>query len=220
MTQRSLTYFTLDRFCAENSSLALNNGWTEIPPGVYFDTKEFTISVWVLPQQLGKGSRVIDLGSGQGLDNIVFGLQKDFSLQPYVEIYSGYGFLMSLVSSQQLTLNEWQLLTATYDGHSLRIYLNGLLTAISNYTYDLSTMPKHRTNCYIGQSNWVPCCADGYSNSYLDDLRFYNKSLTQEEIINDLMNVNQSQISNLFSYELLCLVKKIPYFYIKLKLAM
>jgi hypothetical protein len=47
MTQGNATYFTSDRFGNENASLALNGGWTQVPPGIYFDTQEFTISVWV-----------------------------------------------------------------------------------------------------------------------------------------------------------------------------
>jgi hypothetical protein len=64
MTQGNATYFTLDRFGNQNSALALNGGWTHVPPGIYFDTPEFTISVLVYPQQAGYNSKVIDFGNG------------------------------------------------------------------------------------------------------------------------------------------------------------
>ena len=48
MTQGILTKFVEDRFCNPNSALALNGGWTQVPPGVYFDTPEFTIWVYVM----------------------------------------------------------------------------------------------------------------------------------------------------------------------------
>ncbi len=41
--------FTLDRFSNANSGLALNFAYASVSPGVYFDTTEFTISVWVNP---------------------------------------------------------------------------------------------------------------------------------------------------------------------------
>ena len=41
-----------------------------------------------------------------------------------------------------------------------------------------------RSNCFIGKGNWP---TDGFSSSFVDDLRFYNKSLTQTEI-QQLMN--------------------------------
>jgi hypothetical protein len=65
MLQGALTSFTLDRFNCPNSSLALNGGWTQVPSGVYFDSPEFTISVWVFSQQVGFNSWIIDFGNGK-----------------------------------------------------------------------------------------------------------------------------------------------------------
>ena len=47
----------------------------------------------------------------------------------------------------------------------------------------------NRTKNFIGKSNWA---ADGFSDSLLDDLRFYNTSLNQTEIM-DIMNFNSEQ---------------------------
>jgi hypothetical protein len=68
--QGNLTKFAFDRFCNANSSLALNGGWAQIPSGIYFNSPEFTISVWVYPQQIGVWSRVIDMGNGINTDSI------------------------------------------------------------------------------------------------------------------------------------------------------
>ena len=72
MTQGSLNLFVSDRFGNANSALALNGRWTQVPSGVYFDSPEFTISVWVYPQQVGSHARIIDFGNGQASDNILF----------------------------------------------------------------------------------------------------------------------------------------------------
>ena len=37
----------------------------------------------------------------------------------------------------------------------------------------------NRTNCFIGKSNWV---ADANANSLFDDIRIFNRGLTQSEI--------------------------------------
>jgi hypothetical protein len=66
MTQGNATNFTLDRHGKENSALALNGGWTQVPPGIYFDNPELTISVWVYPQQVGLNSKVIDFSNSLG----------------------------------------------------------------------------------------------------------------------------------------------------------
>ncbi len=47
MIQGNLTSFIADRYGKVNSALALNGGWAQVPSGIYFDTPEFTIAVWV-----------------------------------------------------------------------------------------------------------------------------------------------------------------------------
>ncbi len=194
MIQGNLTSFTMDRFGNENSALALNGGWTQVPGGIYFNTLEFSISVWVYPSSVGSASRIVDFGNGPLPDNIIFTLSNLNNLQPLFIFYSGLTNFFSTISAINITLNQWQFLAATFNGANARVYLNGALVGESktqNYTRPFYIW---RNSCYIGKSNWAP---DGYSHSYLDDLRFYNKSLTQQEIL-ELMNYNTSKI-NLFS---------------------
>ena len=179
MKQGSLTYFTTDRFGNPNSSLALNGGWTYLPGGNYFNTPELTISVWILPQNVGSWSRLIDFGNGM-MDNIILALASGNYPLPFAfEIFNASHFLFMVISSQNLTLCQWQFLTITYDGSNAFTYLNGKLTASHSYSYNMPVIT--RKNCYIGKSYKAPF--DGYSSSYLDDLKFYNKSLTQAEIL-------------------------------------
>ena len=181
MIQGNLTSFASDRFGNANSALALNGGWTQVPNGIYFDSPEFTISVWVYPKSVGLVARVIDFGNGTN-DNVVL------ALKPYINICSG-SFCFAAHSSQLIITNAWQFLAFTYTGVDVSIYLNGKLVVSSKYTYVLPKLT--RTNCYIGKSNWA---GEGYSSSYIDDLRFYNKSLNQKELIS-LMMMNQTQTS-------------------------
>ncbi len=183
MLQGDLTTFTSDRFGNENSALALNGGWTYVPSGIYFDSPEFTISTWVYPQAVGGWARIIDFGNGPCADDLFFALTAGDSQQPLLRLFFGCNHVLDSYSSQTLSPNQWQFLATTFDGTNAKVYINGNLFANSYFPL---TMPfTQRTNCYIGRSNWP----DGYSSSYLDDLRFYNKSLNQEEII-QLMNYN------------------------------
>jgi hypothetical protein len=180
MTQGDLTTFTLDRFGNQNSALALNGGWTQVPAGIYFDTPEFTISVWVYPQQVGSWARVIDFGNGQGINSIYLSLSDGSDCMPVAVVTDP---LFYVVSSQRCTLNQWQLLTATFDGRAMKIYINTTLTATYNLSSNVVIPSLNRTKNYVGKSNLN---GDGYSFSYIDELRFYNKSLTQSQI-NELM---------------------------------
>jgi hypothetical protein len=199
-SQVNLTSFTKDRFGNVVSALALNGGWTQVPQGVYFNSLEFSISVWVYPSNVGYFSRIIDFGNGQLSDNVVLSLSGGYTLQPFFEIYSGPSKEISALSSKQITQNQWQFLTATFNGSMARIYLNGTLIGESVIQSHIRPFNLSRSKCYIGKSNWLSN-GDGYSSSYLDDLRFYNKSLTQVEIL-ELMNYNKNETSLCF-YNLL-----------------
>jgi hypothetical protein len=194
MTQGNLTTFINDRLGNSKSALALNGGWTQVAPGIYFDTPEFSLSVWVYPLQIGSFSRVIDFGNGQNADNIVFAFGHGGKAQPYLVILSGSSKLIAVISSKNLTMNEWQFLSVTFNRHYARIYSNGQLTA--DVFLNSSLPMTNRTKCYIGKSNW-PNGID-YSFSYLDELKFYNKSLTQWEIV-QIMNQNETSM-NTFLY--------------------
>jgi hypothetical protein len=182
MSQGNLTSFASDRFGNVNSALVLNGGWTKVPTGIYFNTLEFSITVWVLPQQVNAWSRVIDFGNGQ-TNNVYLSLDHGFNQKPF--FVANLGQWEHIGSSQALILNQWQHLAATFKGSTMNIYINGTLTASKNFS---TLMPQSlsRSNCYVGRSNWV---ADGFSSSILDDLRFYNKSLSQNDIV-ELMNMS------------------------------
>ena len=186
MIQGNLTSFIEDRFGCPNSALALNGGWTQVPSGIYFDSPEFTISVWVYPQQVGRYSRIIDFANGQNVDSIIFSLANENNPQDVLAVFQNSTIKINTKSSQNLTFYKWQFIVATFNGSNARLYLNGTLTAESNLSYTLPTLS--RNSCFIGKSNWYE---DGYSWSYLDDLRFYNKSLSKEEIL-ELMNQNET----------------------------
>ena len=193
MSQGSLTYFTSDRFGCPNSALALNGGWTQVPSEIYFNTPEFTISVWVYPQQVGYHARVIDFGNGQS-DNVILKLDSSSDNKPSFKICIGSTNSTQVVSNQSLVQNQWQLLTATFNSTTMSIYLNETLEKSLNFVF---TMPQSlvRANNYIGKSNSP---SDNYSWSILDDLRFYNKCLGQSDII-QLVNSNASKLYKLFA---------------------
>jgi hypothetical protein len=203
MTQGNLTSFTMDRFGNLNSALALNGGYTRVPSGVYFDSIEFTISAWVYPSNVGLNSRIIDFGNGRTANNIILSLSSG-NLKPYFQIFSRSNLVFTATSSKPLTENRWQFLTATLNGTNATVYLNGTLVAESNTQNYTRPFNLSRSNCYVGKSNWP---SDRYSSSYLDDLRFYNKSLTQEEIIDLMDYVIQSETGLFSTNYIICFFK-------------
>ena len=187
MTQGSLTSFIEDRFGCPNSALALNGGWTQVPSGVYFNTQQFTISVWIYPQSIGQCSRAINFGTaGSCTNSIAIRLDGscDAGLYPALGIWNP-STMNRASSSQNLILNKWQFLTGTFDGSLMSFYIDGILKGIFSLTYTLPTITRNANYIGKGCNPSLPY----YSSSYLDDLRFYNKSLTQVEI-QQIMNQN------------------------------
>jgi hypothetical protein len=187
MTQGALTTFSTDRFGNANAALNLNGGWTQVPSGFYFNTPAFTISTWIYPQSIGLWARLIDFGNGANSNNVVFAIGSPTNI-PAFQICITSPCTLTLSSSQALALNEWQFLAVTYDGSNANIYINSLLTA--NLTYNLTMPHLNTTSNLIGKSNIGG--NHGYSLSHIDDLRFYNKSLTQNDLLN-VMKLNSSK---------------------------
>jgi hypothetical protein len=194
MTQGNFTSFTDDRFGCPNSSLALNGGWAQVPPGIYFDTPEFSISVWVYPQKVGSLSRVIDFSNSLASnvsDNIILRLDSDSNNIPALNLAVGnQDSIGECKSSQALSNETWQLLTATFNGSLESLYINGTLTCSQSFNYVLTKITRFYN--YIGKSFYS---SHGFSWSFIDDLRFYNKSLTKSEIL-ELMNQNETSGSH------------------------
>lgn len=98
-------------------------------------------------------------------------------------------FILSFGSSQVklnsntgLNTNTWYHVAATYDGASMKIYINGNLDASSNATGSFT-------------ANGILYLARNYDNSrtlngFLDEFRVWKKALTPQEISNNSCNVS------------------------------
>ena len=85
-------------------------------------------------------------------------------------------------SSIIFQLNRWEHLTVTYNNTVMKVYINGVI-GVSNKVY----LPANvlRTSNFIGKSHW----GDVNANCEFDDLKIFNKSLTQLEIYK-VMNID------------------------------
>lgn len=85
-------------------------------------------------------------------------------------------------SNQKFDINQWSLITSTYDGRTMRMYINGDMVKNELVTTTIypSSMPL-----YIGFSEFMN--AGWYLKGVMDELRIYNKALSYEEV-GDLYN--------------------------------
>ena len=167
--------FVSGRFNSPNSSIYLNQGYVQIPPGVYF-RGDFTVIVWIQFKSIQTWARIFDFGNGSPMDNVLLSTYFSFSqLGGYV--YSGTSLLG--VSAASIQLNQWYHVAFILIGRTGSIFLNGIQSA-NGTLYQPNSVT--RSNNYIGKS-WSS--GDPTINAIIDDFKIYNGAMSAASIQND-----------------------------------
>lgn len=167
------------------------NTYVSAPDSPSLDlTSALTISMWLNPRSPGEGAgHTGALWKGNDIDS-PFGQSYAFLWTPLssttarVDFRSSQGSSLKQTSTSALPLNDFVHVAATYDGSSMKIYVNGTL---SNSTTNVpSSLPNTNFPLFIGAN------ADGASPSIpppgfapytrvfdglIDDVRIYNAAL-------------------------------------------
>ncbi len=169
--------FTYDRFCEVKSAIYINNGFLQVPPGVYF-SGDFTLIAWINLKSYQTSSRIIDFGNGETADNVIFALANNNS-NLVIDINSPDSNIIIVASSITLELNKWYHVATVLNGTNGYIYVNGKLATSS--TLDVPRNVQ-RANNYIGKSNWYQ---DPKANAVYDELKLYQTALSEIFIMSD-----------------------------------
>ena len=186
MVNGQFAKLTTDRFGNTNAAIKLNDGYYEIPSGVYFYGGDFTVSAWVKITIEKSWARLIDFGNGEANNNVHIFLSNGQG--PGFQVYKNSSPSGNVVSPVKLNVGEWQYLTVTLNGTMGSIYIDGNLAI---QLQDAGLIPNNisRTKNFIGKSNW----ADPNANADIDSLRIYNRCLNNEEI-SQLLKLNDTTI--------------------------
>ncbi|MBW8889536.1 MAG: DUF2341 domain-containing protein [Fibrobacteres bacterium] len=150
---------------AAGDYLDLGSGYTDLSPNL-------TISMWASPSRASVWGRLLDLGNGAAMDNILFsrvGGSQDLVFQLYAA--SGQTAAAELKATGALTLDQWQLFALTVNGTAASIYRNGVLVASGTLAAPVSNVS--RIHNYLGHSNWT---ADEYFAGKLDEVELIRSS--------------------------------------------
>ncbi len=151
--------------------------------------KEITISIWYKPISF----------KGSGNDVVLYKASDDTKKAPFVQYFIGvsgneypsdkargsFKFALSINGnyvSVKTTIdfwlpNTWYNLTGTYDGETIKFYVNGKLV---NSRVVEGKIDIYDTNLFVGRKNEA---AKFYTPGNYDNLRIYNRALTKEEIM-------------------------------------
>lgn len=166
-----------DRYGALNSAFSFDgdNDSIVVPDSFSLDiTQQISIAVWVFPTSqktqeiVRKGSEVNGINAApyslalSGTGEIVFSLRPD---QEFTQLRkTGY------------PLSVWLFLVGTYDGTTMKLYVNGVLEGQLGVSGNLN---ENGSPLLIGTRLNLP--ADTFQG-IIDDVRIYNRALTVEEI--------------------------------------
>jgi hypothetical protein len=147
---------------ADNASLDLSNG--------------MTLEGWVNPSATGTIWRTVLIK--QNTNALVYSLYANTDTQrPSGHVFTSTEF--DTRGTAAVPLNSWTFLAATYDGATLRMYVNG--TQVSSKAVS-GSMPNSTGVLRIGgNSVWGE-----YFAGLIDNVRVYNRALTVGEVTTDM----------------------------------
>jgi hypothetical protein len=193
----TLPKLVADRFGQANSAYYFEKGATiEVPYNIDLNPKSMTISLWLkidVPSTGGDYMFALDRWSGYKLN-----LQGSNFL--YFTVYGGNGYYVTDDdggSGSAVNPGTWAHAAVSYDNaaSTVKFYLNGkLVKTLTGKTgppvtlptpYNLTIgneMPKSKYNLNDSQSPDYYWGTDNFTGT-LDDVRFYNKALTDNEVV-------------------------------------
>jgi hypothetical protein len=173
---------TSDRFGVASSALDLSNGFIKIPPGIYFSSNEYTVTAWVYIRAFNFNSRLIEFGNGPFSDNVLMALTQGASGRLYQEFYVEATRKIVMNTQAVMNLNTWFHVAYVVWHQNAYIYVNGEMSTGSVWNQPRSIQ---RTLNFIGKSNNPE---DQLANAIIDELKIFNRGLSQTEVRHDMNN--------------------------------
>ncbi len=144
-----------------NASLALSTG--------------MTLEAWVYPTVWMSGAQTVIMKEGVTAEAYLLDANNSTN-QPMSAVWTGGE--VAVGGNGQIPPNQWSHLATTYDGQYQSLYVNGVLVNVMPQT----GVPATSTGALRigGNSLW-----GNFFQGYIDEVRIYNRALTNAQIISD-----------------------------------
>ena len=182
---------TTDRFGNSGRAYAFNSSYILVPPSNSINSIQngITISVWIYMENGGPNPpRILELrgGYGQGGDAGFVMLSQSTNNTPrsFETNWWKNSINIGVSPTNSINSNEWHMLTFSGDGNSGvgKFYIDGVLknSNVTSLTPGIDlTRDYGNLNLYIGVD---PLLQGGNWGGNLDEIRIYNRPLTQSEV--------------------------------------
>lgn len=170
---------TTDRFGNVNSAYEFNGSSNNITGNAldFSSGNEFSISVWVNPVNLTSSQNIHIFRQDNGTSNpdILIAFQNYGSVLSFGLKTSTYTEFDISINPQDF-VNGWHHIVATYDGINRKVYVDNVLIGTDNKTGNIGYSASIFA---IGSAS---ATQEEYFNGSIDDIRIFNKTLTDCEI--------------------------------------
>ncbi len=158
------------------------------PPSLDFGTGDWTLTAWYKTAIKGTGDAnkgtILSKG-GDSTGGKRYGLIMSETVEGVVTLVVDDDVTKYVLDSKSKTNDDqWHFVAAQREGTTLRIYIDGQLEGTSTIpaTYSLAGTSQH--NAYIGaMTNHTDSSMYKLYNGLIDDVRVYNRALSQGEIL-------------------------------------
>lgn len=159
-----------------------------IPYDALLNTQNLTVAVWVKPRSLfwqGNPAQKSTLiarmqGGDQQPSGEAWSIDYNFT-SVTVTISDSTNTQAVAIDNNRLLVNDWNHVAFTYDGVTLRVYINGILRAVTATTLALNT--RSASGISVGEL----ASSTGYwnhVNGAIDEIGMWGRALTPAEITN------------------------------------
>jgi hypothetical protein len=162
-------------------NLASNSMVSNVAPP--FNNLGLSVSVWLrLPNQYNQSSLAVIKNGVPYSNGFYVAIDQNnqaYGVNNYLVVFLvGNGTAVTFISNQS-ELGQWSHLVSTYDGNSIKMYLNGILKATQPFNLSLNC-PNN--DLIFGQ--WDNPTTPSVTNRNIDDIGIWNRALSQQEITN------------------------------------
>jgi len=153
----------------------------EVPDDDSLDiVEEITVEAWVKPgQAAGYGCTFRTITAKDIHASQPYGFYWDSANGELEFVLSNTAKRLTVAYNYDAKVGKWVHVAATYDTSQIKIYADGELIGTASYT---SELPKDDAPLRIGHDG--DC--DRYFPGIIDELRIYNRGLTEAEILQNL----------------------------------
>lgn len=185
----TLPVLTTDRYGAANKAYAFDKGaYIEVPYNNSLYPSSFSISVWVKPRVASNGNYIFSVDHYFG-----YKFQLQGNNFPFLTVSTDTGIHDVDDNPGAVQLNTWSQVVATFTPGAITFYINGKLIKSVPTTGNLippktivnicigNELPKTAYN-FVDTSNPSYFYGASYFQGSLDDIRLYNKVLSDAEV--------------------------------------